>query len=174
MLRTGSWFLDLDIVWLRPCLRTPSTSGHVFASMHAVDGLWTGNPNVHWKTKFVRRPGEKLWLAIPFFFPFGSQVLASALAACEGRIQIATRAAALGSMPYLFVMTAVKKALHKEAPACPAQRPGMVMRACVCAIGCRQSCVRTYVRQSMRAHICAWALVLSGWFRRCPLVAPFE
>ena len=31
----GPWFADVDVIWLRRVERTPSLSGHMFASMHA-------------------------------------------------------------------------------------------------------------------------------------------
>ena len=56
----GSWVGDLDQVWLRLDAVTPSSSGHVFATMHAKEHTLRGSEGdaLYWKTEWIASPGE--------------------------------------------------------------------------------------------------------------------
>ena len=103
--QSGSWIADVDAVWLRPCWICPSSSGHVFTSMHAkrdtTHRLASGDIR-YWKTNWVRVPDERLHLAIaPMALPLGSPVLASALSRIRALFD---KPGDLSSLPYTAVV----------------------------------------------------------------------
>jgi hypothetical protein len=109
----GGWFVDVDTIWLRPCLRSRSGSGHVFASLRSTpDSLpFPGTTwQRFWKVKFLRRPDEQVWLSVPFFFPHSSVVLAAVL----GAIDVKLANPELNKLPYLVFMTIVKDTLQAQ------------------------------------------------------------
>jgi hypothetical protein len=109
----GGWFVDVDTIWLRPCLRSRSGSGHVFASLRATpDSLpypgacWQR----FWKVKYLRQPDEQIWLSVPFFFPQASAVLSAVLGVIDGKLERLE----LTKLPYLMCMNAVKDTLQAQ------------------------------------------------------------
>ena len=56
----GSWVGDLDQLWLRLDAVTPSSSGHVFATMHAKEHTLRGSQGdtLYWKMEWIVSPGE--------------------------------------------------------------------------------------------------------------------
>jgi hypothetical protein len=109
--RTTSWFVDVDLLWLRPRSTPPSASGHVFATMHANQVHWGNRHKAHfWKCNFVARPDCEEWLGQPFAFPRKSPVLASVLKAVDDVLAKDNMA----KTPYLYFMNVVKKSLQDE------------------------------------------------------------
>jgi hypothetical protein len=110
----GGWFVDVDTIWLRPCNRSRSGSGHVFASLRATpDSLpfpgmaWQR----FWKVKFLRQPDEQIWLSVPFFFPPASAVLSAVMGVIDDKLANTDE---LNKLPYLVFMTAVKDTLQAQ------------------------------------------------------------
>jgi hypothetical protein len=109
----GGWFVDVDTIWLRPCVRSPSGSGHVFASLRATpDSL--PFPGTEWqrfgKFKYLRQPDEQVWLTGPFFSPPDSVVLSAVLKVIDGKLQRQE----LSKLPYLMFITVVKDTLQAQ------------------------------------------------------------
>ena len=79
----GSWVGDLDQVWLRLDAVTPSSSGHVFATMHAKEHTLRGrrSDTLHWKMEWIVSPGEspRHFSNSPMAFPARSEVLDSSV-----------------------------------------------------------------------------------------------
>ena len=75
---TGSWVGDLDQVWLRLDAVTPSSSGHVFATMHAKEHTLRGSVGgtLYWKLECIGSPGEgpRHFSNSPMAFPARSEV----------------------------------------------------------------------------------------------------
>jgi len=109
----GGWFVDVDTIWLRPCLRSRSGSGHVFASLRATpDSLpFPGTEwQRFWKVKYLRQPDEQVWLTGPFFFPPASVVLSAVLKVIDGKL----KRQELSKLPYLMFITVVKDTLQAQ------------------------------------------------------------
>ena len=79
----GSWVGDLDQIWLRLDAVTPSSSGHVFATMHAKEHTLRGSQGdaLHWKMEWITSPGEspRHFANSPMAFPARSEVLDSSV-----------------------------------------------------------------------------------------------
>ena len=79
----GSWVGDLDQIWLRLDAVTPSSSGHVFATMHAKEHTLRGSQGdtLHWKMEWIASPGEspRHFVNSPMAFPARSEVLDSSV-----------------------------------------------------------------------------------------------
>ena len=79
----GSWVGDLDQLWLRLDAVTPSSSGHVFATMHAKEHTLRGSQGdaLHWKMEWIASPGEspRHFANSPMAFPARSEVLDSSV-----------------------------------------------------------------------------------------------
>jgi hypothetical protein len=109
----GGWFVDVDTIWLRPCLRSRSGSGHVFASMRATPNQlpFPGTAwQRFWKLKYLRQPDEQIWLSVPFFFPPASAVLSAVLGVIDAKLATTE----LRKLPYLVFMTTVKDHLQAQ------------------------------------------------------------
>jgi hypothetical protein len=109
----GGWFVDVDTIWLRPCLHSRSGSGHVFASLRATPDSLPFPGTVwqrFWKVSYLRQPDEQVWLTGPFFFPPASAVLSAVLGVLDDKLERAE----LSKLPYLMFITAVKDALHAQ------------------------------------------------------------
>ena len=79
----GSWVCDLDQLWLRLDAVTPSSSGHVFPTMHAKEHTLRGSQgdSLHWKMEWIVSPGEspRHFSNSPMAFPARSEVLDSSV-----------------------------------------------------------------------------------------------
>ena len=110
----GSWFCDVDTIWLRKMEFTPSGSGHVFPGTYGQrDALQYKDDKqmlCYWKTHLLRKVDEKLYLGCPWACPSGSSVSADAL---EEVVDLIAKKKFRG-INYKALIKAVHVSIHKH------------------------------------------------------------
>ena len=94
MPREGAWFADCAQIWLRSPPLLPSKSGHCFSSKAAQPGALFRLvqregykcEDEYWKCNWLDKPGHKIFLSPPLYFPRSSSCLLQSVEAISAQM----------------------------------------------------------------------------------------
>lgn len=107
----AAWFIDGKTLWLKrfplDAVSVVQNHGHVFASLLASPNAIKGTAeqrDYYWRVHFLKQPGDRLYLATPCRFPFGSPVVSDLVNWCRRNILSSLDCASLECNAFMRVL----------------------------------------------------------------------